>query len=61
MQVEDLLSFIRESETNSLVVVRFKGYAAYPGMKLRVERAARKYLAQTIPFDHSFSLDDSTR
>lgn len=61
MQAQDLQSFIRESETNSLVVVRFKGYARDQGLNLRVEQAALEYLDQQIPFDHGFSLDDSTR
>lgn len=61
MQKQDLPSFMRESETHSIVVVRFKGYAAQPGLNLRVEQAARKYLERQVPFDHSFSLEDSSR
>lgn len=61
VQKQDLPSFVSESKTNSLVVVRFKGYGEEPGLNLRVEEAGRKYLEQEVPFDHSFSLEDSTR
>ena len=61
MQIQDLPSFIRESETHSIVVVRFRGFAAEPGLNLRVEQAALRYLEQKIPFDHSFSLEDSNQ
>ncbi|MEE4178452.1 MAG: YiiX/YebB-like N1pC/P60 family cysteine hydrolase [Bacteroides sp.] len=61
VQKQDLPSFVSESETNSILVVRFKGYCKEPGLNLRVEEAGLKYLEQEVPFDHSFSLEDSTR
>jgi len=61
VQTQDLATFVSESETNSIVVVRFKGYQSEPGLNLRIEQTALNYLDQQVPFDHSFSLEDSTR
>ncbi len=61
LQTQDLATFVSESETNSIVVVRFKGYQSEPGLNLRIEQAALRYLEQQVPFDHSFSLEDSAR
>jgi len=61
LQQQNLASFVSESETNSVVVVRFRGYETDPGLHLRIERAAQHYLQQQLAFDHSFSLEDSTR
>jgi hypothetical protein len=61
LQAQDLATFVSESETSSIVVVRFRGYETNPGLNLRIERAAQDYLKQQTPFDHSFSLEDSTR
>jgi hypothetical protein len=61
LQAQDLATFVSESETSSIVVVRFRGYETDQGLHLRIERAAQDYLKQQIPFDHSFSLEDSTR
>lgn len=61
LQAQDLATFVSESETNSIVVVRFRGYETNLGLNLRIEQAAMAYLEQKIPFDHSFSLEDSTR
>ncbi len=61
VQQQDLRSFVSESETNSIVVVRFRGYETDQGLNQRIEQAALAYLEQQIPFDHSFSLEDSTR
>ncbi|MBW6497879.1 MAG: hypothetical protein K0B09_05805 [Bacteroidales bacterium] len=61
VQQQALTSFVSESETNSIVVVRFRGYENDPGLNMRIEQAAKDYLQQQIPFDHSFSLEDTTR
>ena len=61
MQAQYLSEFIRESQTNSLVVVRFKGFNANPGLNHRFEQAVLSYLKQQVPFDHSSSLTDSTQ
>lgn len=61
LQTQDLATFVSESKTNTIVVVRFKGYQSEPGLNLRIEQAALNYLDQQVPFDHSFSLEDSTR
>lgn len=61
VQQQDLTSFVSESETNSIVVVRFRGYETDQDLHQRIEQAALAYLDQQIPFDHSFSLEDSTR
>lgn len=60
VQTENLTDFVGESETNSVVVVRFRGFESEPELNLRIEQAALNYLQQQVPFDHGFSLDDST-
>jgi hypothetical protein len=61
VQQQDLTSFVSESETSSIVVVRFRGYETDQGLHQRIEQAALNYLEQQVPFDHSFSLEDSAR
>lgn len=58
VQKHSLDKFIRDSQKNSVIVVRYKPLIA---KELSViSKKAEYYLKQKIPFDHAFDLNDST-
>lgn len=59
VQDVDLDTFVRDSQPGSIVVVRYKGDSDRAD-QLISERALH-YLDRKIPFDYSFSFEDSTR
>jgi len=58
VQTQDLISFIRESKRNSVVVLRYKPKT--DKSLSCISKRAKYYLDKRIPFDNSFDLDDST-
>lgn len=58
MQAQDLKSFIKESQYNSVVVIRYK--PKINKADSAISRKAKYYLSQNIPFDESFDINDST-
>jgi hypothetical protein len=58
MQAQDLKSFIEESQYNSVVVIRYKSKIGKSNAA--IGRKAQYYLAQKIPFDEAFDINDST-
>lgn len=61
VQEVDLDTFVRDSQPNTLVVVRFRRFSEDTEYPQSVARRAHYYLEQKIPFDYSFSFADSTR
>jgi uncharacterized protein YycO len=59
VQSQELEPFIRDSQKNSVIIVRYK-----PKDKIKdnsgISRRARKYLKEEIPFDNSFDINDSS-
>lgn len=58
MQAQDLKSFIKESQYNSVVVIRYKPKVNKPNAS--ISRKAKYYLDKKVPFDESFNINDST-
>lgn len=58
VQTQDLASFIKESQKNSVVVVRYKNLNDSSLHKIALQ--ADQYLQKHIPFDHSFDMSDSS-
>jgi hypothetical protein len=58
VQAQDLKSFIEESHYNSVVVIRYKSRINKPNTA--IARKAKDYLAQKIPFDEAFDINDSS-
>ncbi len=61
IQQQCLEEFISESVSQSLMVVRYKGFSENTRLRKKAGRLAAEYLERDIPFDHSFNLEDSTR
>lgn len=61
VQMVDLDTFVRDSQPNSLVVVRFRGLANSPPYSQQISERAFYYLDRQIPFDYSFDFNDTTR
>ncbi|MBW6478215.1 MAG: hypothetical protein K0B37_02235 [Bacteroidales bacterium] len=61
VQDVDINTFVRDSQPNSIMVVRFLPSSENPESRVGISRRANYYLEQKIPFDYSFSLDDDTR
>jgi hypothetical protein len=61
VQDVDLNTFVRDSQPNSIMVVRFLPSSESPESRIGISRRANYYLEQKIPFDYSFSLDDDSR
>ncbi|MFN2396300.1 MAG: hypothetical protein ABR597_11495 [Bacteroidales bacterium] len=61
VQDVDLDTFIRDSHPGSIIVVRFKSSNADTGSLSEISKRAEYYLDQKIPFDYSFSFEDTTR
>lgn len=59
VQTQELTSFIKESQPNSVVVVRYKNLSDTLLHKIAVQ--ADLYLQKHIPFDHAFDLSDSSQ
>lgn len=59
VQTQDLNSFIKESQQNSVVVVRYKNLNDTALHNVAIK--ADQYLQKRIPFDHSFDLSDSSK
>lgn len=57
----DLNTFVRDSQPNSIMVVRLLSSSENNESMAGVSKRANHYLEQKIPFDYSFSLDDDTR
>ncbi len=60
VQVQDIQSFVRDSQPSSVVVVRFKNTADSLIEGQRMATHAFRYLQKQVPFDYRFDLEDST-
>ena len=58
VQSQELNSFIQDSHYNSVIVIRYKPKINKP--LSAISRKAKYYLAQQIPFDNAFNINDSS-
>ncbi|HOY30947.1 MAG TPA: YiiX/YebB-like N1pC/P60 family cysteine hydrolase [Bacteroidales bacterium] len=58
VQSQNLKAFIRDSHYNSVIVIRYKSRINKP--LSAISRKAKYYLAQQVPFDNAFNIDDSS-
>ncbi len=58
VQEQTFKRFVRDSQRNSIMVVRFKG--ADDSTRARISKKALAYLDQRIAFDHAFDISDSS-
>lgn len=61
LQQQDLAAFVEESVPRSIIVTRLRKSALPEGLGLLMEQKALHYLAEKVPFDYSFSLEDQSR
>lgn len=61
VQEVDIDTFIRDSQPNTIVVVRYLDSSDNFRDMEKISRRTLHYLEQKIPFDYSFNLEDSTR
>lgn len=61
LQQQDLAAFVEESVPRSIIITRLRKSALPEGLGLLMEQKALHYLAEKVPFDYSFSLEDQSR
>ena len=59
VQSQGLRKFINDSKQNSVIVLRYRKANLYADNQ-RISKSAIGFLEKRIPFDHSFSLSDTT-
>lgn len=59
VQSQALDPFIRDSQKNSVIIVRYKKHGER-GSREGISRRAKEYLAKEVPFDESFDINDSS-
>ncbi len=57
VQSQNIKSFIKNSQENSIIVVRFK--SPNGNDQSLISKKAQYYLKKRIPFDHAFNIEDS--
>ncbi|MFP4287771.1 MAG: YiiX/YebB-like N1pC/P60 family cysteine hydrolase [Bacteroidota bacterium] len=60
VQIQDLQSFVRDSQDSSIVIVRYKNAIENEGSDQQIAKHAYRYLKKRVPFDYRFDLEDST-
>ncbi|MFW5892105.1 MAG: YiiX/YebB-like N1pC/P60 family cysteine hydrolase [Bacteroidota bacterium] len=60
VQIQDLQTFVRDSQDSSIVIVRYKNAIEKEGSDHQMAKHAYRYLDKKVPFDYKFDLDDST-
>ncbi len=58
VQSQEIRSFIRDSQYNSVIVIRYKPKINKP--LSAISRRAQDYLKRQIPFDNAFNIEDSS-
>jgi hypothetical protein len=61
VQSQDLQSFIRDSQPNSLIVVRYRNMDQLEHAHRKITLKALEYLEQKVPFDYSFDYNNPER
>ena len=61
VQIQELKSFVRDSQPYTLIVVRYKKLTEDPHAGTLITSQALNYLEQKVPFDYSFDFQDTER
>jgi hypothetical protein len=59
VQKQDLRSFIRDSQPNTLIVVRYRNASLHENKTSLISERAFYYLSQKIPFDYTFDFNNT--
>lgn len=61
VQQQDLRSFVRDSQPNTLIVVRYRDAELYEQGTQKISERAIHYLKEMVPFDYSFDFNNTDK
>jgi hypothetical protein len=61
VQKQDLQSFVRDSQPNTLIVVRYRDTELYDRGTQKISERAIHYLKEKVPFDYAFDFDNTDK